>query len=892
MKRLFIICLVLIAVFSMNAAFAESFTDLNEKISESDTITLNDDIILNQNTSNEENAFKEGISIIDRQIHIDANDHTIFANDSNLNQARLFNIANSNVTISNAIISSASFNGAGGAIFLNADSTLTLRNVTFRDCSALGLYGEGGAIYSQGTLFVYNCTFENNYASGAGGAIFSLARNSTISSSGFINNSAKWYGGAIHSCSNLFLDSSIFDSNSAYSGGAFHYAVSSLSLDYDNWGAVFNSAVFTDNKADFGGAISSASLRKMSVSDSCFANNQALKGGVMYKCGMTETYLCDCSIENNTAEIGAAFFDDSYECNFEDHISFIALNGCLLKDNIASDKASVFYGRSTNFWANSTEFYNNSNKEIINGMGNIAVMNSMISDYREDFITQFISGNITFINNTFSVNDVDFDKILDISSDTNLITDENYDGIIIVYDEIARNHIVDMMEGECCSVYVRLNSTDYTISQRRDGATENFTVYVDKTDDYIREFKAISEYFLLSKVYTNGWVMGCGGWDESSENEKVEALASDMALNGKIDEEALKLIIETKKISGAGHLLIVAPDGSYGNVVTYMGNDIFKMGVLNDGDYIISPNGADKWRQGHIDDISDVVEENIYLSANDDYGSKRHCILVHHVKLDDNGFSDDVYVSNEDGSFVNQTNYIYADSFWFKEEFTHFSEIPVVTDSKYLGTYYCFNKTIFCEDAAIQYDGDYAFKAKFINRDGGLLVNEAVQVIVNGKANEYVTNSEGIIEILFHKLTENQTITLTNPETGDTVESTIAVQSDNHSSNNPAEPKKQEKVSSYKTAENQALIFKSDKEGIQVKTISNNADKQNVPMELKIIITISSLKDLFGIFNLDTLISCFFKLSQILNWMGDGLYHSITVDFNLFWWHTVFQFSI
>lgn len=780
MKRLFIVCLVLIAFFSINSVFSENFTDLNEKIDESDTVTLNDDIILNQNTSNEENAFKEGISINDRQISIDANNHTILAKDSNLNQVRLFNITNSNVTISNAVISSASFNGAGGAIILDVNSTLILRNVTFKDCSAVGIYGEGGAIYSSGTIFIYDCTFESNYASGAGGAIFSLAQNSTISSSSFINNSAKWYGGAIHSCSNLFLDSSIFDSNSAYSGGAFHYAVSGLSLNYTNRDAILNSSVFRNNKADFGGAISSASLRKMILSDSSFASNQALKGGVIYKCGMTETYICDCSFENNTAEIGALFFDDSYESPFEDdHISFIALSDCFLKNNIASDKASVFYGRSSNFWANNTEFYENSNMEIINGLGNITILNCVISNYHDDFITQFISGNIIFINNTFPVNEIDFDKMRDISGDTNLVVDEDYDGTITDYNdyrykEISYTPIRDI-ESECCSVYVRLNSTDYALSQRRDGHTENFTVYVDKTDDCIREFKAISEYFFLSKVYTNGWVIGCGGWEESSENEKVEAIASDMALNGKIDEEALKLIMDAKKVSGVGHLLIVAPDGTYGNVVTFKGSDIFKMGVLNDGDYIVSPNGVDNWRQGHIDNISDVVWENINQSAHDEYGAKRHCILVHHVQLDDDGFSDAVHVSNEDGSFVNATNYLYADSFWFNEEFTHFSEIPLILDNKYLGTYYYFNKTIFSEDAAVQYNGDYAFKAKFINRDGDPLVNTTVQVIVNGKTREYVTDSEGFIEIIFHNLTENQTIALTNPVTGDTVENTITV---------------------------------------------------------------------------------------------------------------------
>ena len=911
MKKIYILCLILIAVFSINAVFGENFTDLNEKINENEIVVLNDDIILNQNASNEENTFKEGISISDRQINIDGNNHSIFAKDSNLNQVRLFNITNSNVTISNIVISSASFNGAGGAIIIDANSTLILKDVTFKDNTALGLYGEGGAIYSSGTLFIYNSTFENNYASGAGGALFSLARNSTISSSKFINNSAKWYGGAIHSCSNIFLDSSLFDSNSAYSGSAFHYAVSSLSLEYDNNEAFLTSSVFRNNKADFGGAISTASLRRIITADCRFVNNQALKGGVIYKCGMTDTFLHNCSIENNTAEIGAAFFDDSFEGVFEDeeqnHTSFITLSDCSLKNNIASDMASVFYARASNFWVNNTVFDNNSNREIINGLGNITVINSRISNYREDFITQFINGTVIFINNTFSIknvniillnnssqiNDEDFDRIFNISDDTNIIVDIDYNGTIIDYndyryDKISHACIWEMRESECCSVYVRLNSTDYALSQRRDGSKANFTVYVDKTDNYIKEFKAISEYYLLSKTYTNGWVIGCGGWDESSENEKVEALASDMAIKGQIDEEALKLILETKKRCGVGHLLIVAPNGSYGNVVTFKGKDIFKMGVLNDGDYIVSPNGVENWRYGHIDNISDVVTENIFLSSNDTYGIRRHCILVHHVKLDENGFSDSVHVSNEDGSLINQTNYLHADSFWFKEEFTHHSEIPLSLDNKYLGTYYDYNKTIFSENANINYNGDYTFKAKFINRDGDLLVNETVQAIVNGKSNEYVTNNEGIIEIAFQKLTSNQTITLTNPVTGETAENTITVMSKNQH-----DPKKREDQNSNKSPEirtfrlneesykaNEGLYkytkdsYKASEDSYKAQPTSNNTTKSINPdilNKLKIILKMI-LKNLLGIFNLDFLIPGFNKLMQIIDWMI-GVFH-------------------
>ena len=115
MKKMFIVFLIFITIFSINIVSAENFTDLQHQITEKDFVSLNEDIILNQNTFNEENTFMDGISIKNKQISIEGNNHTIFAKDSNFNQAKLFNIINSNVTLSNMLISSANFNGAGGA---------------------------------------------------------------------------------------------------------------------------------------------------------------------------------------------------------------------------------------------------------------------------------------------------------------------------------------------------------------------------------------------------------------------------------------------------------------------------------------------------------------------------------------------------------------------------------------------------------------------------------------------------------------------------------------------------------------------------------------------------------------------------------------------------------
>ena len=773
-KILFICLLSFAVIFTFNSVCAENFTDLNQEIDNNDFIDLNQDIVLNQNTSNEEEIFSQGISIDNRQILVEGNNHTICAKDSCGNQVKLFNIINSNVTLSNIIITSANFNGTGGVISIDKYSNLTLRNVTFKDNSAGGIYGEGGVVYSYGTLHIYDSIFENNYASGAGGAIYSTTSNCFVHNSKFINNTAVWYGGAIYSNGILEVTDSLLDINKAYSGAALHLTVSQDSWNFDEYAFLFNST-FTNNVADFGAVISSSSIKYIFTVNCNFIKNHAYKGGVLYKNGVSKSFIDNSLIENNSAEIGAVFYDASFEMGFYDDysdrtlFSVINASNTIFRNNFASDKASVFYGKSSNFWVNQSLFYNNSNYVIGNGRGNITVLNSIISNYESDFVTQFLGGNLILQNNTWGVNNPDFDfnkTNIDLKLDIFKINDSN-----IVNVQNTSN----LAEFGCCSVYLRLNQNDYVISHRRDSRTLNTTVYIDKDQDFIREYKAILSYFFLSKVYTNGWVIGSGGWENAGENEKIEAIASDMVKNENINQEALDLILKTSYISSVGHLLIVAPNGTYGNVITHSGNDIVKMGVLGDGDYIISPNGPDYRREGHLDNITDVVDANIYLSANDWYGVSRHNIVVHHINLNENGFADSVYVSNDDGRFVNRSDGGICDEYWFKEELTQDNEVPLILDKKYLGTYYLLNKTIISENVSKIYGSDYDYSVQLFNSDGDFLDNVVVNITVNGKTNEYVTDKQGVIVIHFSDLFNSQIISITNPLSGEVAANTITV---------------------------------------------------------------------------------------------------------------------
>ncbi|AMD17430.1 hypothetical protein TL18_04985 [Methanobrevibacter sp. YE315] len=776
LKKIYVAFLILaVMLFSINMVCAGNFTDLSQQISDNGHVILNEDIVLNQNASNEENVYKEGISINNMEIDIDGNNHAIYGKDSNSNQVRIFNIIKSNVTLSNMIISSAAFKGSGGAIFLDADSNLILKNVTFKDNSAYGIYGEGGAIYSKGYIFIYDCKFENNSATGAAGAVYSSSV-SYINNSKFVSNNANWYGGGVFSSYLMELCSCSFENNSAYSGAVLHYT-----LQYDNIidHIEFNDCNFINNAANEGGVASTSSFRNIIFNRCNFTGNHANRGGVFYKCSLSRTFARECIFEDNSAKVGALFYEDSFDGDDYEILGFFALEDSVLKNNHVSDKASVFYGKSSNFWVNNTIFDNNANKAIYNGKGNISVMNSIISNYGSDFITQFLGGNITLVNNTWDVSNPNYDEIMRITGNSNVFNEKNYTESILDLnvDSVKRAYYTNM-DLDCCSIYVRINETDFAIAHRRDGGINNFTQFIEHDEDYIKYFKPTAEYFFLTKIYTNGWVIGTGGWDDAVYNEKIEAIASDMVKNEYIDPDALQLIYEIKESVDCGHLLIVAPNGTYGNVMYHINNDnksFYEIGVLGDNSFIVSPNGPDYRRQGSLDNLTNPVETCVYLASNDEYGYLRHCIQVHHIKLSDNGFSDSVYLSNEDGHLINQSNALFADYFWFKENFTAPEDIPICLDYMYIGTFYDLNRTVVSQNATRGYNSDYVFTAQLLNRDGDALVNTAVNVSVNGKSSEYVTDDNGIIEIPFTKLTTSQNIVFTNPATGEVVENLIEV---------------------------------------------------------------------------------------------------------------------
>ena len=119
---------------------------------------------LNIQYSGDNNAGWNGLPIIDSEITIIGNGSTI-DRVTNADQFRFFTVTET--------------------------GTLRLYDLTLTNGYGTGGYGSGGAIYSEGDLFLYDATLSDNEARN-GGAIYPYLGSATIENSEFTRNTAMW----------------------------------------------------------------------------------------------------------------------------------------------------------------------------------------------------------------------------------------------------------------------------------------------------------------------------------------------------------------------------------------------------------------------------------------------------------------------------------------------------------------------------------------------------------------------------------------------------------------------------------------------------------------------------------------------------------------------------
>jgi len=177
--------------------------------------------------------------------------------------------------------------GVGGAIRIGNGNAVTYISNSLFDSNVAR---HGGAILSQGQLYIYNSTFTNNItnkASGgrliaAGGAIYVLngttvIENSTLSGNGR-GTKEQHYGGAImvESGTLTIKNSTLSGNKTSYQGGAIGVG-SSANLNIENSWFIENDAAYMANSGN-GGAIGGA-WTTLSVTNTTFSGNYVLNRG-------------------------------------------------------------------------------------------------------------------------------------------------------------------------------------------------------------------------------------------------------------------------------------------------------------------------------------------------------------------------------------------------------------------------------------------------------------------------------------------------------------------------------------------------------------------------------------------------------------------------------------
>ena len=299
--------------------------------------------------------------------------------------SRIFEVAaGAQITLSNLTITGgngladnpagdASQDGSGGGIVVEAAATLTVRDSTLSNNTALRGNGNGGGIFNRGTLTVGGSTLSGNsstnFYGGGGGGIYNggtltvsastLSGNSalysigggifnggtaTVSGSTLSGNSASYEGGGIFNEGTLTASGSTVSGNSVsrdgFGGGIFNDGTltvsgSILSGNFAYGGAgIYNAGTATvsgstlsSDSAEFGGGLYNNYTGILTVSGSTLSGNGTSNGfgGGIFNAGGTMT-VSGSTLSGNFAGIGGGIFN----------ASMLTVSGSTLSGNSAS----------------------------------------------------------------------------------------------------------------------------------------------------------------------------------------------------------------------------------------------------------------------------------------------------------------------------------------------------------------------------------------------------------------------------------------------------------------------------------------------------------------------------------------------------------------------------
>lgn len=193
-----------------------------------------------------------------------------------------------NITLANGNFSN------GGAVFVAANSSLQMNNVTVRDCEADGGGNDGGAIQNSGALVITGSRFVRNHADDGGGAIYHKAGSAEIHNTLFVSNTAI-SGGALYQAGGVMtVTTSLLEGNIATQQGGGLYA--------NNGTLNAGNVTITRNQANRGGGVYGRATGAITLLNTTLYSNTALSGGGIWN----DSGLPNVSLKNTIVALNYA----------------------------------------------------------------------------------------------------------------------------------------------------------------------------------------------------------------------------------------------------------------------------------------------------------------------------------------------------------------------------------------------------------------------------------------------------------------------------------------------------------------------------------------------------------------------------------------------------------
>ncbi len=753
---------------------SKSFTQLKEEIElASDTLTLDSNYKM---TANEENSFKNGISIF-KNINIDGNGFTIDAN----NLKMIFKIGNRfsvslSITISNCNLVNCAFYNYG------SDSSLTVNNCNFINSLDYAIYNAG----SDSSLSISNCNLVNSKISNSdssltvnncnfiNGSIESSDSSLIVRNCNFVNS--RIYNGGYDS--SLIVRNCSFINNTAYNGGCAIYNSGS--------GLTVNNCSFINNTANNGAGAIYNSGSGLTVSNCSFINNTANNGGAIHSSCSNST-IVNCNFINNIANNGAGAIHSSCSnstissCNFinntANHAGAIynagsdsTMMNCNFINNIANNGGAIHSSCSNSTIVN-CNFINNTanNGGAIHNFGSITVSNSKFKDNNaskgvaiyNDVYSQISIGTINLNNNTYSGINNGKTYIYNIGTILTPVTItvlENktvncrYNNEITLFATITTSFDGASVAGGALNFIIG-RSTISTVATSNDNGTYNYTYKVP--------FRNISE--IISASYnnaSNAYVYS--GILDSRNVTSVNIIVNNVVMIYKDGSRLYATLLDAKgnplintalsftingatynkttDLKGIASIALNLEHGIYNAVISYAGNKMYKPSSVNSTVTIkssITGQNIVKMYQNDTRFYAKFIDSTGKALTNTEVKFNIHGVF-YTKKTDKDGVAD-MGIMLRPGTYI----------------LTAYN--PVTGEEK--GFNITIRSLIVQNDLTKYYSNASKFQATIYNKDGSLAVGKNITFNINGVFYTKTTDSNGVASLGIALRPENYTIT-------------------------------------------------------------------------------------------------------------------------------------